>query len=179
MKMILLVCVFVSLVRAGPSVADTAPPRLAFYRIDGVDDRLIDPITLTQSHVLPSEIPDHPPILTEAHIVRFCWDDQRVRLTDEGARRWEAQGGWEVPLTGFPLLVAVDGVPRYVAMLWNPLSSRGCLLPQIWCSVLDGNIRIGGRFISTEGDTIMGANYDPEVKRVLVELELLADPCPE
>jgi hypothetical protein len=167
------------LVLAWPALAESDPPRFAIHRVDLPDDLPRDPCFLTQERILDVATLREPPVLTEEHIVDFCWDTQRVTLTVEGAARWDSQGGFNVSLAGQPLLVCLDGSPRYAAMLWNPLSSRGCLLPMIWCRAMENRITIGGRFVSSEGDTILAANYDPEVERVLKELDKLTDPCPE
>ena len=178
MKNILPVLAFLSLALPCPTLADSDPPRFAIYRVDMPDpDRI--PWALTQEYVLESGVRHESPILTEEHILEYCWDDQRLTLTAEGVRRWDGQGGFEVPLTGLPLVVCLDGEPRYAAMLWNPASSMGCRLPEIWCRALGNRLRIGGMFISADGDTTLGPNYDPEVERVMTELGRLADSCPE
>jgi len=180
---------------AAPAVGEdepgAVPPRFAIYRVDlvekesgprpphGAEDPALRAAFMDQEYVLSRAVRHESPILTEEHVAGFCWDSQRITLTDEGARRWNAQGGFETPLTGLPLVVYLDDRPRYAAMLWNPLSSRGCRLPQIWCMARENRLRIGGCFFSAEGDTILGANYDPEVERVLAELGKLTDPCPE
>jgi len=176
---------------AGRAGGDPAPPRFAIYRVDLVEDDAgpqrphgrRDPYalaaTMSQEYFLACARPHETPILTEDDVIGFCWDSQRLTLTRGGAQRWNAEGGFEVPLTGLPLVVVLDGRPRYGAMLWNPLSSRGCRLPEIWCMSRDHRLRIMGRFVSADGDTILGANYDPEIRRVLAELGKLTDPCPE
>jgi hypothetical protein len=180
MKTIFSICLFASLTLAGVLFAEPDPPRFAIYRVDLVPSEttpIPSPFRLTQEVALSTAVRHEVPILTEAHILEFCWDIQRVTLTDEGARRWNKQGGFDAPLTGLPLVVYVDEEPRYAAMLWNPLSSLGCRLPQIWCQAMDGDIRIAGMVISAEGDTTLRANYDPEVKSVLEELGILVDSC--
>ena len=180
MKTIFSICFFVSLTLAGALFAEPGPPRFAIYRVDLVPSEsapIPSPFRLTQEVALSTAVRHEVPILTEAHIVKFCWDTQRVTLTYEGARRWNGQGGFDAPLTGLPLVVYVDEEPRYAAMLWNPLSSRLCRLPMIWGQTLGGDIRISGLLISAEGDTTLRANYDPEVKSVLEELGLLVESC--
>ena len=174
-----LFCALVLLmIPTGAFPAEPDSPRFAVYRVDMPDpDRV--PWALTQEYVLDHGVRHESPVLTEKHLLEYCWDTQRLTLTAEGVRRWESQGGFEVPLTGLPLVVCLDDEPRYAAMLWNPLSSMGCRLPEIWCKALEGRIRIGGMFISAEGDTILGPNYDPEIQKVLTELGKLSDNCPE
>lgn len=167
------------LVLAWPALAESDPPRFAIHRVDLPDDLPRDPCFLTQERILDVATLREPPVLTEEHIVGFCWDTQRVTLTDAGASRWDSQGGFNVSLAGLPLIVCLDGRPRYAAMLWNPLSSQGCHLPMIWCRAFGNQISIGARFASSEGDTTRSPNDDPEVERVLAELGKLTDPCPE
>jgi hypothetical protein len=64
-------------------------------------------------------------------------------------------------------------------MLWNPVSSLGCRLPQIRCKALDDRLIMGGRRITVEGDTVFLENFDPEVRRVMGELGKLVENCEE
>ena len=137
---------------------DPSAPRFEIHRVDFVPD-------------------DDAPILTDHHIENYCWATQRVALTAEGVRRWHAQGGFTVPLTGLPIQILVDGEPCYAAMIWNPVSSQSCPLPQFWCTALDGRLLIGSRTVTAAGDTLLGAAYDPRVKQVFTELGKLTEDC--
>ena len=176
---------------SGLAAAGGEDPRFAVYRVDLVEnesaptlDRNIKDIRyfnsyVTQEYVLATAVRHEPPILTESDIVEYCWATQRIQLTDEGALSWDSQGGFQVPLNGLPLLVVVDGEPRYGAMLWNPASSLSCKLPQIWCKTLDNRLIMGGRYITAEGDTVYRENFDPQVMQVMDELGKLANNCEE
>ncbi len=173
----------------GFAVAGPAAPRFAVYRVDlvdadtapapGQDGRPSRPrrAPLTQERLLAQAVRRGPPILTEADIVTYCWAEQRIQLTPEGARRWQAQGGANVPLTGLPLLVVLDGEPCYGAMLWNPLSSGSSLLPQMTSFTFGGRVVIGGMLITAAGDTIRRENHDPRVRRLMEELGKLSPTC--
>lgn len=132
---------------------------------------------LTQEHLLATAVKRGEPILTECDIVEYCWATQRVVLTPSGVARWSALGGVRVPLTGIPLLVEVDGQPRYGALLWNPVSSLGSRLPQIWCMTIRDRLIIGGLFMSAEGDTTYTESYDPAVREVMREMGKLSLDC--
>lgn len=174
----LVFALLILMIPAGATGADPAPPRFAIYRVDMPDpDRV--PWALTQDYVLEYGVRHESPVLTEEHVLEYCWDAQRLTLTAEGVRRWDGQGGFEVPLTGLPLVVCLDGEPRYAAMLWNPLSSMMSGLPQIWCRAIEDRITVHGRFVTQDGDTTLAPNFDPEVERVMAELGRLADSCPE
>jgi len=173
----------------GIAVADPVPPRFEIYRVDLVYDEDASASGgqprrarrtneyATQEYVAATAVKHESPVLTEADIIEYCWATQRVQLTAEGARRWESLGGYEIGLAGLPVQVFVDGEPQYAALVWNPISSKGCRLPQIWCTTLDNRLVIGSRYVSAAGDTILGASYDPQVKQVLGELGVLIEDC--
>lgn len=166
----------------------TDGPRFAVYRVDIVarettpprrgtrDPKDVYPY-LTQEELLATAVKRGAPVLTERDIETYCWESQTLHLTAAGVEHWDSLGGWDVPLTGHPLLVEVDGEPRYGAFLWNPVSSLGCRLPQFWCRTLDGRLVIGGKFVTTAGDTIRSETYDPTVRQVMEELGKLSWDC--
>lgn len=117
------------------------------------------------------------PILTESDIETYCWQSQTLHLTPAGAARWDSLGGRRVPLDGIPLLVEVDGEPRYGALLRNPASSLSARLPQFWCLSPEGRLHLGGPLISAEGDTLYRENYDPSVRELMRELGRLSPDC--
>jgi hypothetical protein len=181
--------ILVLLVLAGLAAPGEAPPRFAIYRVDLVESestpplerRLDDPrllnLFVTQEYLLATAVKTGAPVLTESDIEDYCWATQRVQLTAEGAGRWDSLGGFQVPFTGLPILIEVDGKPRYGAMVWNPASSYSSELPQFWCKTLENQLTFGGRYISAAGDTIHRENYDPMVRKVMGELGKLADNC--
>lgn len=189
MRFFLYICASVVLFCSGFAFADPVAPRFEIYRVDLVEkegtpalDRQVASAELryviaTQEYVSATAVRHESPILTDLDIVEYCWATQRVSLTEKGVQRWESLGGFEIGLSGLPLQVFVDGEPQYAALVWNPISSRGCKLPQIWCKALDNRLKIGGRYISAEGDTILGATYDPQVKQVMRELGKLTEDC--
>ena len=166
-------------------------PRFAVYRVDVVHNESAPPFNrknndprnwhpyLTQEYLLATAVKLGGPVITEADIEDYCWNTQRVQLTAEGARKWNAQGGYETPLHGLPLLIEVDGRPQYGAMLWSPLSSSSCRLPQFWSLTLENRLIMGGWYYSADGDTVYRENNDPEVRRVLLELGKLSEVCNE
>jgi hypothetical protein len=181
--------VLVALVVSGLAMADPVAPRFEIYRVDLVENESAPPLEnrngdpqlrqlyATQEYVLATAVKHDSPILTEADIAEYCWATQRIKLTDQGVLRWELLGGDIVGLSGLPVQIFVDGEPQYGAMVWNPVSSMSSKLPQIWCKTLDSRIIIGSRHISAEGDTILGAAYDPQVKQVFSELGKLIEDC--
>ncbi len=188
-RLILTTGIFVALVFAGLAALGEAPPRLAIYRVDLVEknsaptperrnkDRRLYKGFITQEYLLATAVKKGAPILTDSDIEQYCWDTQKVQLTDEGARRWDSQGGYETPLNGLPILIEVDGQPRYGAMIWNLLSSGSTNLPQFWSTTLDNQLNFGGLYITSEGDTIYRENFDPVVRKVMGELGKLSDDC--
>lgn len=189
MKRRIILCVLALLLFVGLSFAEEAGPRFAIFRVDLIQtdgapklehpniNRVHLNTIVTEEYVLATASKHETPVLTDLDIVEYCWATQRIELTEEGARKWDSQGGREVPLTGLPLLVCVDGEPQYAAMLWNPASSLCCKLPQIWCKAHNSSIRIGCRYMSAEGDTILGGCYNAEVKQMFAELGKLREEC--
>jgi hypothetical protein len=168
---------------------DGAKHRFEIYQVEFVKNvsapllerRASDPSyfhsSVTQEYALATAKYIGTPIVTDADIVEYCWEDQLIELEPAATARWESLGGYRVPLSGIPLLVVVDGAPCYAAMAWNPLSSQSCKLPQIWGKAHGNRIRIGGLYITAEGDTIQGASFDPRVKQLMGELGKLKEHC--
>jgi hypothetical protein len=173
----------------GVALADPVAPRFEIYRVELVErpgapalERQIDNpkyrhAYVTQEYAAATAVQQESPILTDLDVVEFCWATQHVHLTREGAQRWDSLGGFNVALAGLPIQVCVDGEPQYAAFVWNPLSSMGCRLPQFWCKTRENRLTIGSRYISAEGDTILGAAYDEQVKQVFRELGKLTEDC--
>lgn len=189
MRLVCCVGVIATLVCAASAVAEPVAPRFEIYRVDLVDneaapalerhssDPQLTSVFATQEYASATAVRHDSPILTEKDIVEYCWATQRVQLTAQGARRWDSLGGFEVGLAGLPVQVVVDGKPQYAALVWNPVSSLGCRLPQIWCKTLEDRLVIGGRYVSAGGDTILGAPFDPQVKQLMSELGKLTEDC--
>jgi hypothetical protein len=180
--LIISIGILATLVLAAPPASSEEIPRFAIYRVDLVDNELAPPLDqradnphllnlfVTQEYVLATSVKQNPPVITELDIVDFCWTSQVIKLTPEGARRWDSMGGYHAPLDGLPLLIEIDGEPRYAAMLWNPASSQICKLPVIWCKALDNRLLIRGLFATKKGDTLHKEDYDPHVRQVMDDL---------
>ncbi len=63
------------------------------------------------------------PILTQADIASFDWDNQQVTLTDEGK---EKVANLEIPLPGLAVAFVLNGEPVYGFWFWNSLSAYTC-----------------------------------------------------
>ncbi|MCP4571779.1 MAG: hypothetical protein GY838_05450 [bacterium] len=98
---------------------------------------------MDQEYVIAHARIRKPALLTSRDIATYCWDTHRIELTPRGVARWESAGKYEVPLQGIPVVVVVDGVTCYAAMIWNLLSSSWSRLPQFWSSALEGVLVTG------------------------------------
>lgn len=189
MRLVIVLGFFTSILFSGLPVSGTEEPRFAIFLVDLVENESAPPLVrksmdiryfnsyVTQEYVLATAVKHGPAIITESDIVEYCWATHRIQLTPEGAQNWDSLGGFQAPLSGRPLLVVVDGEPLYGAMLWNPLSSQSCKLPQIWCKTIENRLTVGGKFITADGDTIFADNYDPKVMQVMDELGKLGKNC--
>jgi len=137
--------------------------------------------SLTQGELLGRADIQHPPILTESDISEYCWDTGRIVLTERGADNWNKQiGSADSPHIGRPLLIVVDGVPCYCAVLWSLSCSSSPPLPTILdFSYSSNEVVIGGEFSLNGSDEIRKACLDTQVKRVFAELGVLRKKCGE
>lgn len=186
-----LVGLWATLACTGIAFGGSDGPRFAIFRVDLVEregapalerevsDARLRNVFISQEYVLATALRVEPPVLTEVDIVEYCWATKRIQLTAEGAQRWDAEGGYDTALTGVPLQIVVDGEPQYAALLWNPWSSLSSKLPQFFSKTLDNCLLIRSRDwrVSAEGDTILGASLDPQVKQVFDELGKLTEDC--
>jgi hypothetical protein len=154
---ILFVIVFVfGLIGCFSENAEIPSPRLAIYQVDliqndmapALDEWTGDPQYLksfvTQEYVLATGVYQDPPILSDKDIVELC-ENQCFEITVQAAEKWDSVGSISVMS---PLVIVIDGVPCYAAMLWSPLSSFGCRLPKFGNMTLNNHIIVFGGHIS-------------------------------
>ena len=63
------------------------------------------------------------PLLVESDLYHFDWQNQQIKLTDEGLEKIKRL---KIPLHGLAASMVVDGQPIYGFWLWNSSSSFGC-----------------------------------------------------
>jgi hypothetical protein len=132
----------------------------------------------SQDFVLKYGVMQREPVLTEDDVVNYCWREQAILLTAEGARRWNECGGWGSPPEGKPILVMVNGSLAYGAMLWNGASSGPCRMPRYWnvafhnlLWIQEGGSSFGGE--DPPGDT----RFSHRVSEVMLELGKFKEKC--
>jgi hypothetical protein len=177
------------LVGAPWASAEDSAPRFALYIVDFVETETTPTLKywtdhpqykntyVTQEYFRAAAVVRGKPILTEADIVEYCWEKQRVVLKPESASRWNESFGRSTPLAGIPLQVMVDGKPEYGAMLWNPASSVSCRLPNIWCISARGFLLTGGPGYRENEKPGLDPRFSDAVKKVMVELGKLTEVC--
>ena len=164
--------------------------RFALYRVE-VPDAQLDSLKLDRSeylrvrlermdqeYVLERAVLLEPPVFTDQDVVEYCWDQQRITLTKEGASRWQDQGGVHVPGDGLPIVILVDGEIRYAGMIWNPVSSLVSRLPQFWSLSLEHILVTGGLASRLDDQPVPDVRFDPRVKKVMQDLGKLSETCP-
>jgi hypothetical protein len=177
------------LVGATWASAEESTPRFAFYLVDFVETETTPTLKyrkdypqyknayVTQEYFCDAAVVRGEPILTEADIVEYCWEKQRIVLKPASASRWNERFARSTPLAGIPLQVMVDGMPEYGAMVWNPISSLACLLPNVWSLSARGYLLTGGAAYRENETPRPDARYSEKVKKVMVELGKLTEVC--
>ncbi len=137
--------------------------------------------SLTQEELLGRADIQYPPVLTESDISEYCWDTGRVVLTESGAKNWYKQiGSSNSPHIGRPLLVVIDGVPCYCAVLWALYCSSSPSLPTIVDFVFFNNeVGIGGEFSLKGSDEKRNSCLEAQVRQVFAEMGVLREKCGE
>ncbi len=169
--------------------AEEFTPRFALYIVDFVETETTPTLKYrkdypqyknsyaTQEYFRAAAVVRGEPILTEADIVEYCWEKQRIVLKPESASCWNERFGRSTPLAGTPVQVVVDGKPVYGAMLWTPASSFSCRLPTIWCFSVRGCLLSGGPGYWENEKPRPDPRFCDTVKKVMVELGKLTEVC--
>ena len=157
-------------------------PRFAVYRVDIEEAKSAQGLKgqpngskyrntfLTQESFGVGAVIREPAILTEADIVEYCWDEQRIVLRAESAEKWNESFVRTTPL---------DGIPQYGAMLWSPVSSRCCELTSISSMCVGGYLSVQAAGHRENVEAPPDPRYDPQVKEIMQELGKLSEVCTE
>ena len=134
-------------------------------------------LELDQEYVLTKGTPSGAPILSNSDIVEYCWSEQKLILSDEAATRWNERWGLrKTPMNGVPLLIYVKGVPRYGAILWNPVVSAVPTLPQ-FLGFVAGNSLYLNQGLSYGEHQEQDVRYDGPTKTAMADLGKLVEKC--